>query len=311
MNRDGHWDLYRSLLAVVRNGSLSGAARALRLTQPTIGRHVETLEAVLGAPLFTRSQTGLIPTPAALALVPHAEAMEAAAAALLRAAEGQSGNESGTVRITASEIMGAEVLPPILASIRERHPDIVFELVLANHSNDLLRRDADIAVRMYRPAQDVLVARRIGAILIGLYAHHRYIERRGRPETLAALREHDLIGFDRDDRSFRAVASQGPAVSRDDFSFRVDNDLAQLAALKAGLGIGACQVTIAAKTGVMVPILPEAINFKLDVWLAMHQDQRTVRPIRIVYDALAEGLAAYVAAQEDTAFDGRRTDIDR
>lgn len=311
MNRDGHWDLYRSLLAVVRTGSLSGAARALHLTQPTIGRHVEQLEGVLGAPLFTRSQTGLIPTPAALALVPHAETMAAAAAALLRAAEGQTSSEGGTVRITASEIMGAEVLPPILASIRERHPGIVFELVLANHSDDLLRRDADIAVRMYRPAQDVLVARRLGSISIGLFAHHRYVERRGIPPTLAALTDHDLIGFDRDDRSFRAVAGQGPSVGRENFTFRVDSDLAQLAALKAGLGIGACQVTIAANTGVMVPILPAVIAFKLDVWLAMHQDQKSVRPIRIVYDALAESLATYVADQERVAVPGGTAEIGR
>lgn len=298
MNRDGHWDLYRSLLAVVRTGSLSGAARALHLTQPTIGRHVEQLEGVLGAPLFTRSQTGLIPTPAALALVPHAETMAAAAAALLRAAEGQTSSEGGTVRITASEIMGAEVLPPILASIRERHPRIVFELVLANHSDDLLRRDADIAVRMYRPAQDVLVARRLGALQIALYAHQRYAERRGLPQTMSELGDHDLIGFDRDDRSFRAVAGQGPAISRDSFSLRVDSDLAQLAALKAGLGIGGCQVTIADATGVLVPVLSGTIAFKLDVWLAMHQDQKSVRPIRLVYDALAEGLATYLAGQE-------------
>jgi DNA-binding transcriptional LysR family regulator len=162
------WELYRSFLAVVREGSLSGAARRLAMTQPTLGRHVAQLEAALGIALFTRSPGGLAPTDAALALLPHAEAMEASAAAVVRAVSGAAGDQGGTVRITASEIVGAEVLPPILAAFREHHPGIALELALTNRTEDLLRRDADLAVRMAQPKQDALLARRIGRVPLGL-----------------------------------------------------------------------------------------------------------------------------------------------
>src|SRR5262245_45064510 len=137
--RDLDWDLCRSFLAVVREGSLSGAARALALTQPTVGRHIEMLEAKLGVALFTRWQHGLNPTELALDLVPHLEAMGTAADALVRAASGQAEEARGTVRVTASEVVGAEVLPPMLAEFREQNPGIVLELVLSNRTEDLLR----------------------------------------------------------------------------------------------------------------------------------------------------------------------------
>src|SRR5579859_4753296 len=152
------WELYRSFLAVVREKSLSAAARSLSLTQPTLGRHVDALEEALGMPLFTRSQAGLIATDGALRLVPHAEAMASAAAALVRAASGEADEARGAVRITASEMVGTEVLPPMLAAFREQHPRIAVELVVSNRAQDLLRRDADIAVRMVKPTQGALLA---------------------------------------------------------------------------------------------------------------------------------------------------------
>ena len=145
------WELWRSFLAVTETGSLSAAARSLRLTQPTLGRHVDALEATLGAPLFTRSQHGLQPTSLALSLVPHAEAMASAADNLLRTASGEAEGERGTVRLAASEIVGIEVLPAMLGRFREAHPGIALELALSNRNEDLLRRDADIAVWMVRP----------------------------------------------------------------------------------------------------------------------------------------------------------------
>ena len=152
------WELYRSFLAVLREGSLSGAARALELTQPTIGRHIDALERSLRASLFTRAQNGLSPTDAALELQPYAESMEASSRALLRAVASSRDEIRGTVRITASEIIGAEVLPPILADLQRDHPQLVVELVLSNRTEDLLRREADIAVRMVRPQQQALAA---------------------------------------------------------------------------------------------------------------------------------------------------------
>ena len=149
--RTPHWDELRTFIEVARDGSLSGAARRLGLTQPTVGRHIDALEAALGLSLFTRSPRGLTPTPAALALVPHVEAMAASADALARAASGEASADRGVVRVTASDVIGCEVLPPILAAFRAVHPGIAIELALTNRNEDLARRDADIAVRMVRP----------------------------------------------------------------------------------------------------------------------------------------------------------------
>ena len=146
----------------MRDGSLSGAGRRLGLAQPTVGRHIDALESALGLPLFARSPRGLAPTEAAANLVPHVEAMAAASAALARAAAGEASATRGVVRVTASEIIGCEVLPAIFATFRAKNPGVAIELALTNRNEDLSRRDADIAVRMVRPTQSALVARRIG-----------------------------------------------------------------------------------------------------------------------------------------------------
>jgi DNA-binding transcriptional LysR family regulator len=289
------WELYRSFLAVLRERSLSAAARRLRLTQPTLGRHIAALEAALGVALFTRSPGGLAPTPAALGLATHAEAMAAAAEALRRAASGEAGEERGTVRLTASEIMGAEVLPAMLADFRARHPEITLELVLSNRSEDLLRREADIALRMLRPRQAALTARRIGSVGIGLYAHRRHVETFGLPRSLEEFARHPIIGFDRDDSSWRSLGDLGLPVTREAFAFRADSDLAQLAALRAGLGIGGCQHAIARREPDLLPVLPRAVSFSLEMWLAMHEDLRASRRVRLLFDHLAEALAGHAA----------------
>ena len=294
IQRAPSWDELRSFAEVSRDGSLSGAARRLGLTQPTIGRHIDALEAALGLTLFTRSPRGLTPTPAALALEPHVEAMAAAAAAFGRAASGEAAADRGAVRLTASEIIGCEVLPPILAAFHAQHPGIAVELGLTNRTEDLARRDADIAVRMVRPTQTGLVARRIGASRLALFAHRGYLARFGEPRSLADLKNHGVIGFDRDNRSFRSAGEFAKRARREDFAFRCDNDLVQLAALRAGVGIGGCQENIARRTPELVPVLPNAIQHALEVWLVMHEDLKTTRRVRLLFDHLAAGLTAYV-----------------
>src|ERR1700691_1560724 len=189
------WHLFRTFLAVVREGSLSSAARALGTTQPTMGRQVAALEASLGVKLFTRSLDGLSPTDAGLRLIPSAEAMAAAAEAARRSASGEVDEARGTVRITASDVIGGEVLPSILAGFHAVHPRISGELALSNRNEDLLRGDADIAVRMVRPTQGALVAKRIGRIDVGLYGHRRYLKVHTKPRRLEDLRQHVLIGY--------------------------------------------------------------------------------------------------------------------
>jgi DNA-binding transcriptional LysR family regulator len=288
------WDELRTFVEVARDGSLSGAARRLGLSQPTVGRHIDALEATLGSTLFTRSPRGLTPTPAAQALAPHVEAMAAAAAALTRTASGEAAADRGVVRVTASEVIGCEVLPPILAGFHAEHPGIAIELALTNRNEDLARRDADIAVRMVRPTQSGLVARRIGAARIGVYAHRDYLARFGEPRSLAGLASHCVIGFDRDNRSFRSAGDFARGLTREDFGFRCDSDLVQLAALRAGVGVGGCQENIARRTSELVAVLPNAIQYALEVWLVMHENLKTTRRVRLLFDHLAAGLTDYV-----------------
>ncbi len=294
VQRAPSWDELRTFVEVSRDGSLSGAARRLGLTQPTVGRHIDALEAALGLTLFTRSPRGLTPMPAALALEPHVEAMAAAAAALGRAASGEAAADRGAVRVTASDVIGCEVLPPILAAFHAAHPGIAIELALSNRTADLGRRDADIAVRMVRPTQSGLVARRIGASRIGLYAHRDYLARFGEPRSLADLASHCVIGFDRDNSSFRGAGDFARTLTRETFGFRCDNDLAQLAALRAGAGVGGCQENIARRMPELVAVLPSAFHYALEVWLVMHEDLKATRRVRLLFDHLAVGLTDYV-----------------
>lgn len=289
--REPDWDEWRIFRAVLKEGSLSGAARRLGLAQPTLGRRIEALEQSLGVALFTRSARGLTPTEAALRLAPHVEEMAAATSAIARVASGEAAPDQGDVRVTASEVIGCEVLPPLIARFRAAHPQVAVELALTNRTEDLSRRDADIAVRMTRPTQNALVARRIGVSRIGLYAHRAYLATFGEPRNLDDLRGHRLIGYDRDDRTFRAA---GVDYARADFGFRCDNDLAQLAALRAGVGIGGCQERIAARDPNLVRLFADTFVFPLEIWLVMHEDVRETPRIRRLYDHLAEGLTAYV-----------------
>ena len=288
------WTLVRSFLAVAEHKSLSAAARALSLTQPTIGRHVDALEAALGVVLFTRSVHGLKLSEAALDLVPHAKAMAATAAALARAASGEAADERGTVRITASDVVGAEVLPGILARARAAHPAIAFELALSNRTENLMLREADIAVRMVRPTQRNLIARKIGDVPVMLYAHRSYVKRRGTPRTLSDLAGHDVIGYDTDMRALEAFTAQGCAASREVFALRTDNQIAQLALLRAGAGIGGMQRQLAAREKDLAPVLHGAVRIPLEMWLVTHEDLRTSRRVRVVYDFLGDALTAYV-----------------
>lgn len=285
------WDLYRAFLAVMSEGSLSAAARRLGLSQPTLGRQIAALESALDVALFTRSSGGLLPTEAASALQPHAEAMAASAAALLRAVAPADG-EAGVVRITASEVVGGAVLPPILADLREAHPAIDLELVLSNRNDDLLRREADIAVRMARPTQGALFGRRVGVVELGLYASAAYVQKHGRPQTPEDRPGHTVVGFDQIPAYAERAVSAFP-LTRALFNIRSDSDLAQLAMIQAGVGLGGCQRPLARRLG-LIPVLDEALSFPMEVWVVMHEDLKTSRRTRIVFDALVEGLKAYL-----------------
>ncbi|OCJ11263.1 LysR family transcriptional regulator [Rhizobium sp. AC27/96] len=296
------WDFYRTFLAVLQQGSLSAAARDLGLTQPTIGRHIDALEAAVGAELFTRSQQGLLPTDTALVLKPYAETLASTTAALLRAASSSRDKVTGTVRISASEVIGTEVLPSILAELQAGYPDLVIELSASDAVEDLLQREADIAVRMVEPAHEALLSRHIGIIPLGFFAHRKYLERYGMPESIEDLQRHKLIGFDRQTAYIRMMRKRYPIFDGITLAFRSDHTIAQHNALRAGLGISFLHIPLARRAPDLVRLLPE-IELPLDTWVVMHENLKTSPRCRVTFDALVSGLLDYVKGGTD----GRRS----
>jgi DNA-binding transcriptional LysR family regulator len=288
------WELYLSFLSVLKEGSLSGAARTLGMTQPTVGRHIAALEGALGVVLFTRSQVGLIPTEVALALRTHAEAMESTAASLERTAMSHGEGVRGVVRVSASDVISVEVLPPIVARLRAQHPNLTVELVLTDRVQDLLRREVDIAVRMMRPDQEQLVAQRIGEIELGLFAHKDYLDKQGEPRDLNELAAHSVIGYDQPSAFVRKAEKSVKGFTRNMFSVRTDNNLAQLALIRCGAGIGVCQVPLARRDRDLKRLLAKTFSLHMDTSVTMHEDLRHSPRCRATFDALVEGLRRYV-----------------
>jgi DNA-binding transcriptional LysR family regulator len=291
---DASWDLWRAFGAALQTGSLSAAARRLGSTQPTLGRQIEALEAALGYPLFVRSQRGLTPTDAARTLAPLAATMTATAGALARAGASVSG-DAGVVRVTASEVVACEVLPSMLAQFRAAWPRIEIELSANNAVEDLLTREADIAVRMQPPKQQALVALRIGTVEAGLYARADYLARAGTPKSLDDLRDHSVIGYDRQLSMLGLLREMGIAYDSRSFAVRADNELVQMALLRAGAGIGGIQRPLAARSPELVPVLTDVFSLPMPIWLVMHEDLRAARPVRALFDFLAVALRGYLA----------------
>ena len=284
------WSLCRVFLAVLRQGSLSGAARTLGVAQPTARRQLDALEAALGAALFVRSPDGLTPTEAAVNLRQAAEAMESAAALFERAGRADAHAPRGAVRLTASDVMGVEIVPALLRPVLDANPDIEIDLAPTNRPLDMLGFEADIAIRLVTPTQGALVARRVGALKLGLYARAEVAEALPTPLDLAALRDAGrLIGDDRRGDILRAVENLGAKMERRDFRVRTDSDLAQIAAIRAGLGVGVCPDAIAARDPSLIRVLP-AIGLALPIYLVVHPDRRRNPAVALVYAALADGL---------------------
>ena len=284
------WTLLRSFLAVVESGSLSAAAKRISATQPTLSRHIRELEAELGVSLFTRSAQGLDPTEAALGLVDDARAMGAAAEALNLKAQGRSQQLTGTVRITTSVIVGNLILPPILADLRQAEPSIQVEIVTSDTNQNLLRRDADIAIRMANPTQNALIARKLGDTPLGLFATRAYFDRRGRVSSREDLAAHDFIGFDRSDQLIRGLAAYGLHFAREEFALRSDDQMVGWQLMLAGAGIGVAQVLLAHRYPELEQVDAGLRFAPLPVWLVMSEEVRSNARIRRVADFLTTAL---------------------
>ena len=285
------WNLIRTFLVALDQGSLLGAARVLRLSQPTVGRHVAELESQLGVVLFERTGRGLVPTAMAQQLVLAARGMESGALQLSRTLSGAQTQVSGTVRMTASVPVAAYLMPPILAALRITLPEVQVELVSSNQVSNLLRREADIAVRMVRPEQATLLARKVGEVGLGAYAHRSYLARRSVPNVPADLLQHDLIGSDTDSAILQGFQALGLPVTREAFVLRSDDFVVQWQAVRAGLGVGFCADYMARTDPEVQRVLAGVLKVPpLPMWLAVHREIRTNQRIRAVFDFLAAEL---------------------
>jgi DNA-binding transcriptional LysR family regulator len=291
------WALVRSFLAVLDAGSLMGAARRLGAQQPTLSRHIAELEAQLGAPLFERTGRGVVPTEAARAIADAARQMEAGADQLAQRLAGRRDATRGSVRITTSQVAACYLMPPVLAALQQAEPGIQVELVASNQISNLLRREADIAVRMVRPTQGSLVARKLADLPIVAAAHPSYLQRQGTPRKQQDLLQHRLIGYDRDDTIERGFARMGLALPREAFALRTDDQVAYGRLVASGAGIGfVAQYNLAHWPGV-VPLLPMLQIPPLPCWLAVHREIRGSRVVKRVYDFLAEAVPRELQCQ--------------
>jgi DNA-binding transcriptional LysR family regulator len=290
------WALVKSFLAVLDAGSLMGAARMLGAQQPTLSRHVAELEAQLGTPLFERTGRGVVPTATALAIADAARQMQGGAEQLAQALTRKREATSGTVRITTSQVAASYLMPPVLARLAVAEPAVEVELVASNQLTNLLRREADIALRMVRPAQESLVARKLADLPIVAAAHEKYLRRAGTPRRPQDLTQHRLIGYDRDTTIVRGFAALGLPLPRSAFALRTDDQLAYGRLVAAGAGIGFVAAYNLRHWPGVVPLLPMLKIPPLPCWLAVHREIRGSALMRRLVDFLATELTAELDA---------------
>lgn len=286
------WNRARAFLVAAEEGSFSAAGRALGLSQPTVGRQIAALEEELGVTLFERVGSSLSLTTAGLDLVEHVRAMGSAAARVSLSATGQSTTLEGSVCITASELIAAYLLPPIVVGLRNEHPGIEIEIVASNAARDLRRREADIAVRNFQPSQPDLVATKIADRTASMYATPGYLRRLGNPQTAEQLVEAEpqLLAFDRSDGMIRGLRELGLPLEPRHFPIITDNHLVQWQLAKRGAGICIVMDEVGEREPRMRRVLPDFPALPVPIWLATHRELRTSRRIRVVFDLLAEGL---------------------
>ncbi len=284
------WNKARAFLVTAEEGSLSAAARALDLSQPTLGRQVNALEKELGVTLFERVPRGLVLTDSGLTLLKHVRAMGEAATQLSLVASGQSDDVSGTICITATEAMAAYGLPPLVRKLRAQQPGLDVEILASNSTSDLKRREADIAVRSYRPTQDDLIATKIGEMNHFLYASEDYLRQIGDPASPADLAGAHFIGFENSEQLIDAYGRLDIELSLENFPVRTENHLVHWELVKAGVGIGVMPEQIGDPEPAVRRVLTDAPPLVGELWLAAHRELKTSRRIRIVFDFLAEEL---------------------
>ncbi|WP_108882286.1 LysR substrate-binding domain-containing protein [Anderseniella sp. Alg231-50] len=284
------WNRARAFLVTAEEGSLSAAARALGMAQPTLGRQVRAFEEEVGVLLFERIGNGLKLTTSGLELVEHVRVMGEAAGRVSLTASGQSQQVEGPVCITATEVAAAYILPPIVAKLRAAEPGITVEVVATNNVSDLRRREADIAIRSGRPTDPDLIARMLRSNTASLYASENYLERIGNPQTSEELLQGEFMGFEQQQQYIDGLNQLGLKVTSQNFPVICNNHIVQWQMVKQGIGIGVMISQVGdAEPGVRLaaPWLPA---FEIEVWLVAHRELNTSRRVRLVFDFLAGEL---------------------
>lgn len=288
---DFDWNRARAFLATADAGSFSGAARLLGTTQPTVGRQVAALEDELDVVLFERHGRGLSLTATGLELVEPLRAMKDAAERFSRVAMGQSLSLDGPIRISAAEVDAAYVLPPIVAEVRALHPGITIEIVATNQVSDLGRREADIAIRSFRPTDENLIARKVNEDIAYLYATPAYLESIGNPSDLEGLSRAEFVDFDESRVFMKGLNAMGLSLTPANAPWLCANQQVQWSLITQGSGIGVMVKQVGDADERVERVMPDLINFPMATWLTSHREVRTSRRVRVVFDILAERLS--------------------
>ncbi|WP_339721918.1 LysR family transcriptional regulator [uncultured Paraglaciecola sp.] len=287
------WNHIRAFLVTAEKGTLSAAAKALGSTQPTLSRQVCALEAQLKLTLFERLGQRLIITKSGIELLEHAHEMGKGALNFSLTATGQSQQIEGSVVVSASELTAAFILPQIIAHLRLEEPGITIEVVVTNQASDLKRREADIAIRNFHPKQNDLIAKKLGDEVIWLYATQEYLDKFPEKTSHSELTDIQMIGFDNSNLVIDLLNKQGWQLTKQNFSLITSNQMLQLALAKQGLGVIFLPEDVAAKE----PSLVRAFEhlgpiMTLPIWLVCHQELRTSRRVRRVFDFIGQALKA-------------------
>ncbi len=284
------WNQARAFLVTAEEGSLSAAARALKLTQPTLSRQVAGLEATLGVTLFERTPRALLLTQPGMELLEHFRNMGDAADRISIAATGQSETITGHVAIASTEMMATHYLLPILKHLRRKAPELKIELVTSNQISDLLRREADIAIRHARPQEDNLIAKRLRTTTAHLYASSTYVKEVGRPKHVSDLAAMQFVGVEDPEWLVGPLLGLGIEVTSASFNFSAVSGTVLLELLRLGFGLGFLPTEIAERYPELENIWPALEPMQIETWLVAHRELRTNPRIRLVFDLLSEGL---------------------
>lgn len=285
------WNQLKAFLETAETGSLSAAARKLGLTQPTLSRQVAAIEQSMGVTLFERVGKSMALTPTGLDLLEHARAMGAAAEALSLAATGSSQAVRGVVSVSATDVVASVLLPPLVKKLHDQEPGITIDVIPSNALSDLLRREADIAIRHVKPEQPDLIARLVREATAHFYASESWVNAHGHPRSAEDAARLSFVGSDRSGQYLGYLRTHGLPLSEANFSCYADHSVAHWALVRQGMGIGVMMEEIALATPGMVRVLDDLPPVRFPIWLVTHRELRTSKRIRMVFDALAQGLA--------------------